>query len=85
MIGKCLGPDLSTSARRIRLSGGTDAEVDFVQGATGDGLCHAFFIASNLPVPSGSGPASPDLAHEADLIIRSSPYFCQQAVSPLLA
>jgi hypothetical protein len=38
MIGKWLGPDLSTPAGQIRLSGGTDAEVDFVPGAKGDDL-----------------------------------------------
>ena len=38
MIGKWPGSLLSTPARRIRLSGGTDAEVDFVPGARGNGL-----------------------------------------------
>jgi hypothetical protein len=38
MIGKWLGPDLSTPAGQIRLSGGTGAEVDFVPGAKGDDL-----------------------------------------------
>ncbi len=33
MIGNWLGVLLSTSDRQIRLSGGTDAEVDFVPGA----------------------------------------------------
>jgi len=33
MIGKWLGVLLSTSDRQFRLSGGTDAEVDFVPGA----------------------------------------------------
>ena len=42
-------------------------------------------MVQNLPVPSGSGPARPGLAHEVDLVIRSSRYFCQQAVSLLLA
>jgi hypothetical protein len=38
MIGKWLGVLLSTSDRQIRLSGGTDAEVDFVPGAKGHDL-----------------------------------------------
>jgi hypothetical protein len=38
MIGKWLGPALSTPTRQIRPSGGTDAEVGFVPGAKGDDL-----------------------------------------------
>jgi hypothetical protein len=38
MIGKWLAAQLSTSARQIRVSGGTDAEVDFVPGSKGYGL-----------------------------------------------
>ena len=38
MIGKWLAALLSTPARQIRLSGGPDAEVDFVPGAKGHGL-----------------------------------------------
>jgi hypothetical protein len=37
MIGKWLAALLSTSACRIRLSGGPDAEVDFVPDAKGHG------------------------------------------------
>ena len=38
MIGKWLGAMLSTPASQIRLSGGTDADVDFAPGAKGYGL-----------------------------------------------
>jgi hypothetical protein len=38
MIGKWLGTLLSTPTRQIRLSGGTDAEVDFVLDSKGHGL-----------------------------------------------
>jgi hypothetical protein len=38
MIGKRLGALLSTPTRQIRLSGQTDAEVDFVPGSRGHGL-----------------------------------------------
>jgi hypothetical protein len=48
-------------------------------------VTRVLIIVQNLPVPSGSGPASPGLAHEADLVDWSSQYFCQQAVSLRLA
>jgi L-ascorbate metabolism protein UlaG (beta-lactamase superfamily) len=38
MIGEWLGVLPSTPARQIHLSGGTDAEVDFVPGSEGHGL-----------------------------------------------
>ena len=38
MIGKWLGALLSTPTRQIRVSGGTDAEVDFVPDFKGHGL-----------------------------------------------
>ena len=38
MIGKWLGALLSTPTRKIRVSGGTDAEVDFVPDFEGHGL-----------------------------------------------
>ena len=38
MIGKWLGALLSTPTRKIRLSGGPDAEVDFVPDSKGHGL-----------------------------------------------
>ena len=38
MIGKWLAAQLSTPGRQIRVSGGTDAEVDFVPGSKGYGL-----------------------------------------------
>jgi hypothetical protein len=38
MIGKWLGALLSTPTRQIRVSGATDAEVDFVPGTKGHGL-----------------------------------------------
>jgi len=38
MIGKWLGVLLSTPTRQIRVSGGTDAEVDFVPDFKGHGL-----------------------------------------------
>jgi hypothetical protein len=38
MIGKWLGAPLSTPTRQIRVSGGTDAEADFVPGSKGQCL-----------------------------------------------
>ena len=38
MIGKRLGALLSTPTRKIRVSGGTDAGVDFVPDFKGHGL-----------------------------------------------
>jgi hypothetical protein len=38
MIGKWLGALLSTPTREIRLSGGTDVEVDFVPDSKEHGL-----------------------------------------------
>ena len=38
MIGKWLGALLSTPTHQIRLSGGTDAEVDVVPDSEGHGL-----------------------------------------------
>ncbi len=38
MIGKWLGVLLSTLLRQVCVSGGTDAEADFVPGAKGHGL-----------------------------------------------
>jgi hypothetical protein len=41
MIGKWLGALLSTPTSQTRLSGGTDAEVDFAPNAKGHGLWRA--------------------------------------------
>ena len=38
MIGKWLGVLLSTLLRQVCVSGGTDAEADFVPGSKGHGL-----------------------------------------------
>ena len=51
MTGKRLGALLSTPTRQIRLSGGTDAEVDFVPDSEGHGLTRVLIIVQNLPVP----------------------------------